>query len=61
MGCNSIGFLINNFVDFYFDNFLLIDYLDLLESIKYDDLIERFKEHFKKEYVVLSIINPLEK
>ena len=59
MGCNSVEFLANNFVDLYFDGFLLIDYLDLLESIKYEDLIERFKEHFKEDNVVLSIINPL--
>lgn len=59
MGCNSVEFLANNFVDLYFDGFLLIDYLDLLESIKYKDLIQRFKEHFKEDNVVLSIINPL--
>lgn len=59
MGCNSVEFLANNFVDLYFDGFLLIDYLDLLESIKYEDLIERFKEHFNDENVALSIINPL--
>lgn len=61
MGCNSIGFLINNFVDLYFDEFHLLDYLDLLESIEYTDLVNRFKEHFKKNNIVLSIINPLEK
>ncbi|HZK33082.1 MAG TPA: pitrilysin family protein [Tissierellaceae bacterium] len=61
MGCNSIGFLANNYVDLYFDDFILLDYLDVLESIKYKDLIKRFKEHFKKDNVVLSIINPLNK
>ncbi len=59
MGCNSVEFLANNFVDLYFDDFLLIDYLDLLESIEYKDILDRFKEHFKQENVVLSIINPL--
>lgn len=59
MGCNSISFLANNFMDLYFDDFLLINYLDVLESIKYEDLIERFEKHFKKENTVLSIINPL--
>lgn len=59
MGCNSVEFLANNFVDLYFDGFLLIDYLDLLESIRYEDVLERFKEHFKEESAVQSIINPL--
>ncbi len=59
MGCDSIDFLASNFVDLYFDDFILLDYLDVLESINYEDLIKRFKEHFKEENVVLSIINPL--
>lgn len=59
MGCNSAEFLANNFVDLYFDDFLLIDYLDVLEGIEYDDIVSRFNEHFKLENLVLSIINPL--
>lgn len=59
MGCNSVDFLANNFVDLYFDGFLLIDYLELLESIEYKDILTRFKEHFIDENVVMSIINPL--
>lgn len=61
MGSNSIEFLANNFVDYYFQDFIFIDYLDLLESVKYEDLIERFKDHMRQENMVLSIINPLEK
>lgn len=59
MGFNSVEFIANNFVDLYFDDFLLIDYLDLLQSIEYDHIIGRFENHFTKENVVLSIINPL--
>ncbi len=59
MGCNSVDFLANNFVNLYFDGFLLIDYLELLESIEYSDVLSRFKEHFKEENAVLSIIKPL--
>ncbi len=59
MGFNSIEFIANTFIDLYFSDFLLIDYLDLLESIEYKDIIERFKSHFNEDNVVLSIINPL--
>ena len=59
MGLNSVEFIANNFVDLYFDDFLLIDYLEVLESIKYEDIIDRFKNHFNKDNVVLSIINPI--
>lgn len=58
MGLNSVEYIANNFIDFYFDDFLVIDYLDLLESIKYEDIILRFNEHLTKDNVVLSIINP---
>lgn len=60
MGLNSIEFIGNNFVDLYFTDFILIDYLSLLEKVEYKDIIQRFNSHFTEENVVLSIINPLE-
>lgn len=61
MGLNSIEFIANNFTNMYFDDFLLINYLDLMEDINYEDIVERFKNHLKEEFLSLSIINPLEK
>lgn len=58
MGLNSVEFIANNFIDFYFDDFLLTDYLDLLETIEYEEIINRFEAHLTKENAVLSIINP---
>lgn len=60
MGLNSIEFIANSFTDLYFEDFLLIDHLDLMDKIKYEDILIRFKEHFKEENLALSIINPLE-
>ena len=59
MSFNSVESIANNFIDLYFEEVLLIDYLEILESIEYKNLIERLKKHFVKENVVLSIINPL--
>lgn len=59
MSLNSIEFIANNFVDLYFDDFVILDYLDVMEEIQYDDILKRFKKHFTSENVVLSIINPL--
>lgn len=59
MGLNSIEFIANNFVDLYFDDFNLLDYLDLIETISFDDLKERFTKHLTVDNLVLSIINPL--
>lgn len=58
MGFNSVEFIANNFTDLYFDKFNLLDYLDVLESIKFEDLINRYKDHFNTENMVLSIVNP---
>ena len=42
MGFNSIEFIANNFVDLYFDDFMLLDYLEVLESIEFKDIIKTF-------------------
>lgn len=59
MGLNSIEFIANNFVDLYFDDFNLLDYLSLVETISFDELKDRFTEHLTVDNLVLSIINPL--
>lgn len=59
MGLNSIEFIANNFVDLYFDDFNLLDYLSLIETIEFDELKERFTQHLTVDNLVLSIINPL--
>ena len=45
----------------FFTDFMFTDYLELLESIEYEDINKRFKEHFTKDNVVLSIINPIKR
>lgn len=59
-GFDSIEFIANTFTELYFDNFNLLNFLDILEEIKYEDVLDRFREHFKEERLVLSLINPLE-
>lgn len=59
MGLNSIEFIANNFIDLYFEDFLIIDYLSLLEDITYKDAIMRFNNHFKEDNLVLSMVKPL--
>lgn len=59
MGLNSIEFIANNFIDLYFDCYIITDYLDLLESIKFTEIKGRFEEHVREENMVLSIIDPI--
>ena len=58
MGFNSVESIANNFIDLYFDKFNILDYLDVLESIELDDLLDRFKKHFNSENMVLSVVRP---
>ena len=59
IGMNSIEFIANNFTDFYFSDFMIIDYLELLKEIRFEDVLSRFKSHFYEENLALSIIRPL--
>ena len=61
MGLNSVEFIGNTFIDLYFNDFMIVDYLELVENIKFEDIIDRFNSHLKEDNVVLSIIKPLEK
>lgn len=56
MGFNSEEFIVNNFIDMYFDDFNLLDYLDVAEKVQFTDLLDRFKSHFVPDNMVLSII-----
>lgn len=58
MGLNSVEFIANNLTDLYFQDFFLVDYLDLMNEITFDDVLSRFEEHFLVENSVLSVIWP---
>ena len=59
LSLNSIEAIAHNFTDLYFNDFLFIDYFELLEEIRYSDIIDRYKSHLCEENLVLSIIRPL--
>ncbi len=58
LGLNSLSFIANSFTDLYFDDFLIIDYLDLMKTIDYSQVVERFKTHFTEDNLALSILRP---
>lgn len=59
MGMNSMEFIANNFTSLYFDDFYIIDYLDLMEEISLDELNDRIKEHFIDDNKAVSVVKPL--
>lgn len=55
---DSIEFIANNFISYHFRGINLIDYLEALKNIQFEEVDKRFKNHFNEEYSVMSIINP---
>ncbi|WP_131026012.1 EF-P 5-aminopentanol modification-associated protein YfmH, partial [Clostridioides difficile] len=52
---DSINFIGNSFISYVFKDINLLDYLDIIKDITFEEVEERLKEHFKEEYCVISI------
>ncbi|MCR2042902.1 insulinase family protein [Anaerosalibacter massiliensis] len=59
MGFNSIDFIANNFINYLFLDFSFIDYIDLYDSISFDDISNRFNNHYRKDNYTLSVVKPV--
>lgn len=55
---DSINFIGNSFISYVFKDINLLDYLDIIKDITFEEVEERLKEHFKVEYCVISIVEP---
>ncbi|MCJ0408304.1 insulinase family protein, partial [Clostridioides difficile] len=51
---DSINFIGNSFISYVFKDINLLDYLDVIKDITFEEVEERLKEHFKEEYCVIS-------
>ena len=56
---NDIEDLSTTFMQYLFMGVDYFDYYDVYKSVTFEDVENRFKEHFKREYSALSVINPL--
>lgn len=55
---DSINFIGNSFISYVFKDINLLEYLDVIKDITFEEVEERLKEHFKEEYCVISIVEP---
>lgn len=53
---NSIEFVGSSFISYFFKEINFIEYIDVLKEISFENVENRFKNHFIKERQVLSII-----
>ncbi|HGT0000694.1 TPA: M16 family metallopeptidase, partial [Clostridioides difficile] len=51
---DSINFIGNSFISYVFKDINLLEYLDVIKDITFEEVEERLKEHFKEEYCVIS-------
>ncbi|SCH16229.1 EF-P 5-aminopentanol modification-associated protein YfmH [Romboutsia sp. 1001713B170207_170306_H8] len=55
---DSVNFIANNFIAYNFKGMNVLDYLDVIKEVKFEEIEERLKEHLKEEYCVISIVEP---
>ena len=55
---NDIEDLATTFLQYLFMGVDYFNYYDVYQSVTFDDIKNRFKEHFRPEYSALSVINP---
>lgn len=55
---DSVNFIANNFISYKFKDINLLDYLDVLKDVTFDEVTERLNSHLKEEYCVISIVEP---
>ncbi|HHW57706.1 MAG TPA: insulinase family protein [Clostridia bacterium] len=58
---NSVDSIAYSFINFYMKDIDLLDYLDVLYNISFEDVTNRLQNHLKEENSVISIVNPIKK
>ena len=55
---DSVNFIANNFISYKFKGINLLDYLDVIKDVKYEEIIDRLNNHLNEENCVISIVEP---
>ena len=55
---DSVNFIANNFISYKFKDINLLDYLDVIKAVTFEEVEERLKTHLLEEYSVISIVEP---
>lgn len=58
MDLNSIEYIATSFVSQHFNNSSILEYLDLLDKVSFEDVLNRLKSHLTRYNYTISIINP---
>ena len=57
---DSTDGIANNFLNFIFDDMDMLDYVDVLNSVTFEDVSAAFEKLYKEEYICMAVIYPIE-
>lgn len=57
---DSVNFIGNNFIAYNFKGINMLDYLDVVKEITFEEVEERLNSHFKEEFCTISIVEPVQ-
>ena len=55
---DSINFIANNFISYKFKDINILDYLEVIKEVQFEEIIDRLNKHLKEEFCVISIVEP---
>ena len=55
---DSVTFIANNFITYKFKGINLLDYVEVMKKVTFEEVTERLNDHFKEENCVISIAEP---
>ena len=55
---DSVTFIANNFITYKFKGINLLDYVEVMKEVTFEEVSERLNNHFREENCVISIAEP---
>ena len=57
---DSLTFIANNFIFYKFKDINLLDYVEVIKEVTFEEVQQRLEEHLREDNCVISIVEPLE-
>lgn len=57
---DSLTFIANNFIFYKFKDINLLDYVEVIKEVTFEEVQQRLEEHFREDNCVISIVEPIE-
>ena len=58
---DSLTFIANNFIFYKFKDINLLDYVEVIKEVTFEEVQQRLEEHLREDNCVISIVEPIDK